>query len=143
MSMKPKSIHGCWILKQCQLSFSDVRPSRIPFQKGMISYHPNGNMQACLSAHPRPISRHKDLEQGHLLSDEEKGICFDQFLSYSGTYTYTPTQVHHHVLLSLNPNVIGTTLTREYRFQEEDLILYYTYIARSDLSCTYTLHWKR
>ena len=135
------SIHGNWLLNSCEISFSDGRPSRYPFQKGMISYHPNGYMQACLSVHPRSQLSARDLEHGYALSNAEKALCFDQFLSYMGTYTCTEKQVHHHVQISLNPAVIGTTLTRAYRFEDEELILSYTYSVRSSLSCVYTLCW--
>jgi len=137
------TLFGCWNLHQCTISFSDGRPTRAPFQRGMISYHPNGYMQACLSVHPRPITSQRDLEQGHRYSSDEKALCFDQFLSYSGTFTYTKDEVHHHVELSLNPAVIGSTLTRQFRVEHDMLILSYTYTTRSGLTCIYQLFWKK
>lgn len=134
---------GCWQLHQCRLSFSDGRPCRYPFQRGIISYHPNGYMQASLSVHPRPESSEQDLERGHRLTAEEKALCFDQFLSYSGTFTHTETEVHHHVQLSLHPSVIGTTLTRQFRFEEDKLILSYTYAVHAHLTCMYELQWTQ
>ena len=74
--MSTPSIYGCWLLKTCRISFSDGRPSKEPFNRGMISYHTSGHMQACLSVHPRPKTSMKDLEQGHKLSYEEKVIVF-------------------------------------------------------------------
>lgn len=100
-------------------------------------------MQACLSIHPRPNTSMKDLERGHKLSTEEKSLYFDQFLSYSGTFTQTADHVHHHVLMSLNPTVIGTTLTRQFHFEQDVLVLSYTYQVRTNLSCHYLLRWKR
>ncbi|MAA79183.1 MAG: hypothetical protein CL916_07970 [Deltaproteobacteria bacterium] len=140
--MSNPSIYGCWLLETCRLSFSDNRPSKRPFQHGMISYHDNGHMQACLSVHPRPQTSTKDLERGHKLSKEEKSLCFDQFLSYSGTFTISQDQVHHHVLMSLNPAVIGTTLIRKFHFERELLILSYEYQVRENLSCQYELRWE-
>ena len=140
--MSNPSIYGCWLLETCRLSFSDNRPSKRPFQHGMISYHDNGHMQACLSVHPRLQTSTKDLERGHKLSKEEKSLCFDQFLSYSGTFTISQDQVHHHVLMSLNPAVIGTTLIRKFHFERELLILSYEYQVRENLSCQYELRWE-
>ena len=141
--MNPSSIYGCWHLETCRLSFSDHRPPKEPFQHGMISYHSNGHMQACLSVHPRPVTSKSDLERGHKLTDEEKSLFFDQFLSYSGTFTLTETHVHHHVSISLNPTAIGTTLTRKFSFEDDSLVLSYEYEVRENLSCHYELRWKR
>ena len=141
--MSPPSIYGCWVLDTCRISFSEGRPSKQPFQRGMISYHANGYMQACLSVHPRSGISKSDLERGHKLSNEEKALCFDQFLSYSGTFTQSEEHVHHHVLMSLNPAVIGQTLTRKYIFEKESLVLSYEYQVRVDLTCSYELCWKR
>lgn len=137
------SLYGCWLLDTCRVTFSDGRPLKIPFQRGMISYHHSGHMQACLSVHPRPQTSTKDLERGHKLSVEEKSLCFDQFLSYSGTFTMSKNEVHHYVLMSLNPTVIGTTLIRKFHFEKESLILSYEYHVREILSCHYQLRWKR
>lgn len=141
--MSSTSIYGCWLLDSCRISFSDNRPIKFPFQRGMISYHSNGHMQACLSVHPRPKPSMNDLERGHKLSAAEKSLCFDQFLSYSGTFTVSDTHVHHHVLMSLNPTVIGTTLTRRFHFEQDSLVLSYDYHVHKDLSCHYELRWKR
>ena len=141
--MSTPSIYGCWLLDSCRISFSDHRPPKEPFQRGMISYHQSGHMQACLSVHPRPQTSANDLERGHKLSDEEKSLCFDQFLSYSGTFSLSSDQVHHHVLISLNPTVIGKTLTRTFHFEKEYLVLSYDYQVRENLSCHYELRWKR
>ena len=140
--MSSPSLYGCWLLDTCRISFSDHRPTKEPFQRGMISYHSNGHMQACLSVHPRPKTSTNDLERGYRLSDEEKSLYFDQFLSYSGTFTQSTEHVHHHVLMSLNPAVIGTTLSRRFHFEQDILVLSYTYQVRTDLSCHYVLRWK-
>ena len=141
--MSRPSMYGCWLLEKCRITFSDNRPPKEPFQSGMISYHSSGHMQACLSVSPRPSTSMNDLERGHKISVEEKSLCFDQFLSYSGTFTQTDEHVHHHVLLSLNPAVIGTTLIRKFHFEKEQLILSYDYQVRENLSCHYELRWKR
>lgn len=136
-------LHGSWVLKNCILSFSDGRPSKNPYQKGMISYHRNSLMQASLSTHPRAALSFSDLEQGYRLSLEEKAECFDNFLCYAGRYTYTDTDVSHHVELSLNPTIIGTTLVRQYHIEQEQLLLSYEYTVRSNLQCLYQLYWQR
>ena len=142
-NFRTMNIHGCWILETCTISFSDNRPERHPFQKGMISYHPNGYMQACLSVHPPIKLSTNDLEKGFALSIDEKARCFDQFLSYAGTYTVDQQCVFHHVQQSLNPSIVGQTLKREYRLQQHRLSLSYTYVVRPSLSCQYSLHWLR
>ena len=136
-------LHGYWILKECLLTFSDGRPSKQPFQKGMICYSQNGYMQATLSVHPREHSSHSGLERGHRLGTEEKAHAFDSYLSYGGRYTYDKQEVHHFVEFALNPSVIGATLKRKYRFDKDELVLSYTHYVRSTLSILYSLRWIR
>ena len=137
------SLHGCWILNRCTISYSDHRPDHHPFQKGMISYHPNGYMQACLSVAPRTKLSNENLEYSFALSQQEKSLCFDQYLSYAGTYTVEKHHVHHHVQQSLHPMIIGKKLTRKYIFHDQQLILTYTHTVRPSLSCIYTLQWSK
>ena len=136
-------IEGCWILKECLLTFSDGRPSKHPFQKGMICYSPDGYMQATLSVHPRENSSRSGLELGHRLGTQEKVHAFDSYLSYGGRYTYNEQEVCHFVEFSLNPSVIGTTLKRNYHFEKEELVLSYTHRVRATLSIFYSLRWTR
>ena len=136
-------IEGFWLLQECTLAFSDGRPPKHPFQKGMICYSPHGYMQASLSVHPREDSSRTGLEIGHRLSSQEKEKAFDAYLSYGGRYTSDDREVTHFVDFSLNPSVIGTTLKRNYTLQENRLLLFYTHHVRSDLSISYSLHWIR
>ena len=134
---------GCWLLERCTLRFSDGRPSKSPFQKGMICYMDSGYMQACLSRDPRDTGSIVGLERGHRLSAAEKALAFDSYLSYAGRYTYDDTQVTHLVEMSLNPSVIDHKLVRSYVLQENKLLLFYTHQLRQSLSLDYELVWKR
>jgi hypothetical protein len=86
---------------------------------GRIAYDPLGRMSAQLMRANRP---HFQDSSG---SAEEKIAAFDDYIAYYGTYVVNPANrtVVHHVEASLNPNWVGTDLTRSYEFSGSQLIL--------------------
>ena len=136
-------LHGHWRLQRCTLSFSDGRPTRHPFEDGFLCYSPQGTMQACLSTKERSVFSKSSLERGYQASQAEKAQCFDEYLSYAGSYEIVNQQVIHHVDVSLNPSIIGQTLQRSYRFEDDMLVLFYDVSLPNELCCHYSLIWKR
>lgn len=100
-------------------------------------------MQACLSKKERSVFSTSSLERGYQASEKEKATCFDEYLSYAGNYKVINQQVFHHVAVSLNPSIIGQTLKRFYRFEDEMLVLFYDVSLPNGLCCNYSLTWKR
>ena len=141
--MGVSTLIGCWLLEDCTLIFSDGRPSKTPFQKGMICYTHSGYMQATLSVFPRSNPSISGLERGHKLTEQEKAQAFDEYMSYGGRYSYNSTEVFHNIDFALNPSIIGTQLKRNYICTEEQLVLSYTHIVRPSLSIQYNLKWKK
>jgi hypothetical protein len=86
---------------------------------GRLAYDPSGRMSAQLMRADRPHF------QDSPASAEEKIAAFDGYVAYYGTYTVNPAghTVVHHVEASLNPNWVGTDLTRSYEFSNSQLIL--------------------
>jgi hypothetical protein len=86
---------------------------------GRIAYDPLGRMSAQLMRADRP---HFQSSPG---SAEEKIAAYDGYVAYYGSYTVNPANhtVVHHVEASLNPNWVGTDLTRSYEFSGSQLIL--------------------
>jgi hypothetical protein len=86
---------------------------------GRIAYDPLGRMSAQLMRADRPRFENSPG------SAEEKIAAFDGYVAYYGTYTVNPANhtVVHHVEASLNPNWVGTDLTRSYEFSGSQLIL--------------------
>ena len=116
-------IVGSWNL----ISFSIIKhkgPSskiKYPFGTdaiGRIIYSADGNMNATLS-HKERLPFSAALEQSHLAPLKEKGMAFDTYMNYTGTYQIFPKDIQsgiieHHVDMAFNPSMIGRIQRRHY-----------------------------
>ena len=148
-------IVGSWNL----ISFSIVKhndPSskiKYPFgtdAMGRIIYSANGYMNATLS-HKERLTFSAALEQSHLAPLEEKGMAFDTYMNYTGTYQIFPKDIQsgiieHHVDMAFNPSMIGRIQRRDYNIlPNATLKLSYLWFSPKDSNKKYSfeLVWKK
>jgi hypothetical protein len=90
---------------------------------GWILYTPEGRMAAQLAQAelPRPADR---ALIASITADEARTIL-QAFVAYGGSWDVDEARscVVHRVDISSQPNMIGTELVREYRFDEDRLVL--------------------
>ena len=141
-----KRLVGTWLLEEFSVQFSDSRPDVHPFgshPNGMLTYTPDGYMQAILShEHRTPLST-TSFEKSHRASQQEKAIAFDEYLSYGGRYQVLEDHVIHFVEYALHPNVIGQKLIRYFSWLPDDRILLFYTVETSTTVRTHRLQWKR
>ena len=107
---------------------------------GCLIYHPDGWMSANLMQNNRENvsdDRLKISKISQMLKNENE-ISFDGdlldtiknsflasngYVSYAGTFNADNSNVYHNVELSLLPQWVDTTLTREYTFSSENTLL--------------------
>ncbi|MEM6732031.1 MAG: lipocalin-like domain-containing protein [Myxococcota bacterium] len=115
--------------------------------RGRIVYTASGHMSAVLSRSDRPALSAGSLEAARGAEATDKARAFDDYLSYSGRWRLEERGdelwVHHTVDLALVPEVVGTTLERRARFEDDVLVLDYENRSRSGRQRRFVLRWKK
>lgn len=144
--MTPSPLIGIWQLDAIYITFSDNRPVRYPLGKspiGFLSYHANGQMQAILSRKKRSPFPNA-LERGHRADSGVKASAFDESMAYAGEYQLRDGKVVHRVKCATNPSIIGTEMTRNLVFlNDQEIELSYTLPTQNKSICTYVIRWKK
>jgi hypothetical protein len=87
---------------------------------GYIMYTPQGYMSVSMMASDRPVFEARDLPKG---TEQEKVAAADKYISYAGKYEVRDSKVYHHVDVSLFPNWVGGDQVRNFRFEDNRLLL--------------------
>lgn len=134
---------GAWSLRDYRIFNLDDGNALYPFgenAQGHILYTPQGIMSATLMKPNRTLHStdratrlaFKDkLEATGLdnLTSEEESIVLVYleatygFLGYCGAFDADSRQVHHRVKQAIYPNFVGTTASRDYQFEGNELHL--------------------
>jgi len=133
---------GSWRLESFELRKSNGQVS-FPFGKdahGYIIYNPDSHMSVAFMRTGRPNFASEELFSG---TPEEKGLAYDTYFSYSGTYEIRGDQVIHHIEVSMFPNWTGHDQARFYRFEGDLLILSTPPLPVDGLQQTGYLIWKK
>lgn len=94
----------------------------LPYTVGQISYDRAGRMSAQLMR-----ENHKRFA-GTPPTEQERATAYSNFISYFGAYDIDPVKrsVTHHVQGSVNPNMVGSDLTRYFEFSADGASLFLT-----------------
>jgi hypothetical protein len=94
----------------------------LPYTVGQISYDRAGRMSAQLMR-----DNHKRFA-GTPPTEQERATAYSNFISYFGAYDIDPVQrsVTHHVQGAVNPNMVGSDLTRYFEFSADGKSLFLT-----------------
>ena len=141
--MKAK-LMGQWQLALWEVTDSDGE-TRMPLGEagtGYLFYLDNGYMSVHLM-NPHfldfqniPFNKQADLSAAEL----EKFM--GSYFSYTGQYTVDQKSVRHHLEMCSIPSLVGTTLTRDYELQNEQLTLTHK-IEFTDSEDDSTLIWNK
>jgi hypothetical protein len=137
--VSPEALIGTWRLVDFAITYADGRPPLSPLgagAEGLILYAPDGHLSAILSRAGR-TSGSAGLEEGRV------SVTSGDFVSYAGRWRLEGDRIHHTVLLSLVPEVVGQTLSRQASLTDGLLTLSYTSTPRSGVTRTYRLTWRR
>ena len=137
--MTAPALIGTWMLLDFTITYADGRPPLQPLgaaAQGMIVYAADGHLSAVLSR-PARTSGSAGLEQGRV------SVSSGDYVSYAGRWRLEGELVHHTVLLSLVPEVVGQTLTRRAVLTDGELTLSYDLTPRSGITRHYRLRWRR
>ena len=127
--MSSTSIYGCWLLDSCRISFSDDRPIKFPFQRGMISYHSNAHITVFSTPRPKPSMN--DLERGHKLS-MRKSHCISinsSAIVERSLYIACPSSC-----FDVLESVIGTTLREDFILNKVSCSFLYYQVRKTFVS---------
>ena len=133
---------GVWSLSDWNVTKPDGKSTK-PYGgnvEGFLLYHPEGWVSATLLEKDRPKLSDDRLQIAELrkkLKDkvnfsmdkiqmnhlESYFLAFTGYISYSGTFEADESSVHHHLKASHLPQWINTTLSREYKFTENNNLL--------------------
>jgi hypothetical protein len=117
-----KKLIGAWSLISCRHLLQEGGEI-LPFGErpnGILIYTADKLMSVMLGAGDRKNFPTAGLFEG---TTEDKARAAETFVAYSGNYEITPTEVIHHVKMSLFPNWAGTSQRRYWRLENESLIL--------------------
>ena len=137
--MSPDALLGTWMLADFTITYSDGRPSLAPLgegAEGMLLYAADGHLSAVLSRAGRSTGS-AGLEEGRAL------VTSQDYVSYTGRWRLEGAFIHHTILLSLVPEVVGQTLSRRVALSDGVLTLTYARTPRSGVTRRYCLTWRR
>jgi len=160
MTKHIQQFHGVWKLAEWSVTHHASNTTRQPFGgnvDGHIIYTPDGWVSATLMEKDRPNLTQDRLATSQLkqqilnnphepLDQEDVNKVVPWFLagfgyiSYCGPFDIGEDTVHHHIQNSMMPQWIGTTLIRNFRFDEQGKQL--TLSAKQG-ETTDKLVWKR
>lgn len=138
MKKNLEQFHGVWKLAEWSVTHTPSNTTRKPFGghvDGHIIYTPDGWVSATLMEKGRPNLSQDRLETGQLkqqilnnphqpLVQEEVNKLVPWFLagfgyiSYCGPFDIGEHTVHHHIQNSMMPQWVGTTLIRDFHFDD-------------------------
>jgi hypothetical protein len=113
---------GTWIFVDWAISTGsgDVRRPFQPKPHGYLIYSEVGIMSAVISTGERARFSTDDIRKNPA---QEKAAAFDSYFHYAGTWVVRGDTVVHHVMSSLNPNMIGSDQVRNVTLAGDDLVL--------------------
>ncbi len=144
--LDPTDLVGSWELLRCEISFSDGRPTVLPYgadARGQLVYAADGRVSAVLSRGDRGPLGVAGLESAAAADASAKAAAFDSYLSYAGRWRLDGDRVIHTVELALVPEVVGRDQVRRVAFDGDQLVLGYERTARSGVERRYRLTWRR
>ena len=142
-----RSIVGTWKLLKNKLKLFDKDGTEQVhhFHDGVISYGENGLMAAQLMA-----DGHEESIPGNAFeaSAEAYKRAVETYIAYYGRYTIDTANnlIVHHVTAALMPNMIGTKLSRQFEFKDENTLVLSLVEPESTVSENYGsgyLSWSR
>ncbi len=119
--LRPEHLIGGWRLTSWDVTTADA--ITYPFgddAEGLLTYTPDGWMQATVVAAGRPRLSHPSPRR---VPDAELAAAARDFFSYAGRWHLEDTTVVHEVLLSANPEMVGTRQRRHVRLEGRSLTL--------------------
>jgi len=113
------------------------KETKLPYTFGQISYDRAGRMSAQL------VRDGQQRFAGAQPTDQERLTAYASFISYFGAYDIDPVKraVTHHVEGSMNPNMVGTHLTRYFEFSPDGRSLFLS--VKDGDRVTGRLQWDR
>jgi len=160
MTQNLQKFHGVWKLTEWSVTHNPSNTTRLPFGghvDGHIIYSQDGWVSATLMENNRAdLSQDRQanaLLKKQLLSNPQEPLSQEDvskvvpwflagfgYISYCGPFDIDDNHVHHHIQNSMLPNWVGTTLVRNFSFDEQGNQL--TLSAEQD-ETTDKLVWQR
>lgn len=124
LSPDPSILLGSWRLERWEITYSDGRPSTLPFgpeATGLIVYTHDGHMSACIARAGRAALSGQSTRT---VPAEEQLAAFESYFHYAGRYHTREhegrAQVVHEVGHALNPNFVGSRQVRDMTLEGAD-----------------------
>jgi hypothetical protein len=139
-----KALVGTWKLESATITTDkgEVRNSWGTHPVGFLTYTEDGRMSAILTVDDR-----KPLSVSDFISApaNERAEAFATMSAYAGRYTFTGTEVIHHVEAASMPNDVGTDLKRVAKLDGDRLVLTVAkpYLRGGIMVRSQELIWKR
>jgi Lipocalin-like domain len=96
------------------------KPRFGPDPVGYLIYSANARMAAVLAGTHRPELKSPS---GVSTSEEDRSQALLNFLAYAGRYEVRGDRVFHHVEVSVFTNLMGTTLERQFKIENDTLTI--------------------
>lgn len=140
-SVTADDLVGAWRLSGWEIESADG--THLPFgdhPSGVLTYTADGWMQAAISA---PDRASLSVDNPRQAAADELAATFLGYFSYAGTYDVGDGAVVHHVLVSLNPAMVGTDQTRMIDLVGDRLVLSAGETTPSGTRREHRLTWRR
>ncbi len=145
MPTPAEKLLGAWVLVSWRVV--DTNATSEPFGAdpvGLLTYAPQGWMQASLATADRPGLSSVSPRQA---PDDELATAYRSFFSYAGPYEVREREgivdVVHHVTIALNPSMVGTEQVRRVDLVDGKLTLSADEPIGGGRVRRHALHWRR
>lgn len=108
--------------------------------QGSLLYTAGGEMAVQVSATDRADFETNDF-QGE--SESARAAAYSSYIAYCGTYDVTGDTIVHRVAISLFPNWVGSSQTRYYSLNGDELLLRSPLIKVGGTLLVHELRWQR
>ena len=153
--MSSKLIQGAWRLLKCQsvTETGQEIPDMMADADGLICYDASGMMsvQIITASLKQPLPEYNNYTSQPPFTDIPDSVArasFEGFFAYFGPYEFDEAccEVRHQVIGSSMPHYIGRTLTRQFRFTDDDHLVLSTDLMQKpglDVPTSRSLYWQR
>ncbi|MBK7720314.1 MAG: lipocalin-like domain-containing protein [Simplicispira sp.] len=139
----PSQLVGLWILSRWEVTYDDGRPPRHPFGEDAIRqliYTEDGQMSVTVVRSTRARLGSDSIRQASM---SQMAAAFESMFHYVGSYEPREGVVVHHVSMSSNPNLVGTTQFRHASLLGDMLVLSPKQNETKSSEGCHTLTWRK
>jgi len=123
MEITTRSLLGTWRLASWTMNYSDGRAATTPYGEspsGLLTYSSDGFVQVSIASQGREPLGTDNVRRAPI---ERQIAAYQTYFTYAGPYEIDGDTVIHHILLSAQPELVGTEQHRHAELGNGRLVL--------------------